>query len=186
MRNAKAYSQKAKVSNLKELSDMASYLKANEIYTIEDLESRVSTLKDTVDELKVTMDTETARMKEMRKMPEYVSTLQELKPIVDGLQKIKFDKAKAKYKAEHEKELKQYYAVRRKLLEVCPDGKHDQKLLDKEYTALEKAHAETYAKFKAIREEHRHIWEIQSCVNKGLGNVEQSQQKKGNRKQEER
>ena len=95
MRNAKAYSQKAKVSNLKELSDMASYLKANEIYTIEDLESRVSTLKDTVDELKVTMDTETARMKEMRKMPEYVSTLQELKPIVDGLQKIKFDKAKA-------------------------------------------------------------------------------------------
>lgn len=49
MRNAKPYSQKARVSNLKELSDMANYLKTNEIYTIEDLESRVSTLKDTVD-----------------------------------------------------------------------------------------------------------------------------------------
>ena len=96
MRNAKVYSQKAKGSNLKELSDMANYLKANEIYTIEDLERRVSPLKDTVDELKVTMDTETARMKEMRKMPEYVSTLKELKPIVDGLQKIKFDKASAR------------------------------------------------------------------------------------------
>ena len=104
---------------------------------------------------------------------------------MDGLQKIKFDKAKAKYKAEHEKELKQYYAVRRKLLEACPDGKHDQKLLDKEYTALEKAHAETYAKFKAIREEHQKIYHIHACVEKGC-HAEQSNQKKDHRKQEER
>ena len=186
MRNAKAYSQKAKVSNLKELNAMVNYLKASEIYTIEDLESRVSMLRDTVDELKVTMDKETTRMKEIRKMPEYASILKELKPIVDGLQKIKFDKAKAKYKVEHEKELKQYYAVRRKLLEICPDGKYDPSLLDKEYTELEQAHAETYAKFKAIREEYQQIHHIQSCVNKGLGNVEQAQQKKDNRKQEER
>lgn len=186
MRNAKAYSQKAKVSNLKELNAMVNYLKASEISTIEDLESRVSILRDTVDELKATMDAETARMKEIRKVPEYLSTLRELKPIVDGLQKIKFDKAKAKYKVEHEKELKQYYAVRRKLLEICPDGKYDPSLLDKEYTELEQAHTETYAKFKAIREEYQQIHHIQSCVNKGLGNVEQAQQKKDNRKQEER
>ena len=186
MRNAKAYSQKAKVSNLKELNAMANYLKANEIYTIEDLENRVSTLRDTVDKLKVTMDKETTRMKEIRKVPEYRSILRDLKPIVDGLQKIKFDKAKAKYKVEHEKELKQYYAVRRKLLEICPDGKYDPSLLDKEYTELEQAHTETYAKFKAIREEYQQIHHIQSCVNKGLGNVEQAQQKKDNRKQEER
>ena len=157
------------------------YLKANEIYTIEDLESRVSMLRDTVDELKVTMDKETTRMKEIRKVPEYLSGLRDLKPIVDGLQKIK-----AKYKAEHEQELKQYYAVRRKLLEICPDGKYDPSLLDKEYTELEQAHTETYAKFKAIREEYQQIHHIQSCVNKGLGNVEQAQQKKDNRKQEER
>ncbi len=186
MRNAKAYSQKARVSNLKELSDMVNYLKANEIYTIEDLESRVSTLKDTVDELKITMDTETARMKEMRKMTEYVSTLQELKPIVDGLQKIKFDKAKAKYKAEHEKELKRYYAARRKVLEMFPYGKYDSRILNKQYAELEQAHKETYAKFVAIREEYQHIWHIQSCVERGLGNAEQAQQKKDNRKQEER
>ena len=186
MRNAKAYSQTARVNNLKELNQMANYLKASEIYTIEDLESRVSMLRDTVDELKVAMDKETTRMKEIRKVPEYLSGLRDLKPIVDGLQKIKFDKAKAKYKAEHEKELKQYYAVRRKLLEICPDGKYDPSLLDKEYTELEQAHTETYAKFKAIREEYQQIHHIQSCVNKGLGNVEQAQQKKDNRKQEER
>ena len=186
MRSAKAYSQKAKVSNLKELNAMANYLNANEIYTIEDLESRVSTLKDSVDELKVTMDKEFARMKEIRKVPEYLSILKELKPIVDGLQKIKFDKAKAKYKTEHEKELKQYYAVRLKFLELCPNSKYDQRLLDKEYAELEQAHAETYAKFKAIREEYQQIWHIQSCVNKGLSNTEQTHQKKDHRKQDER
>lgn len=185
MRNAKAYSQTARVNTLKELNSMVNYLKAHKIYTIEDLESRVSTLKSTVDELKVTMDKEISRMKEIRKVPEYLSTLRELKPIVDGLQKIKFDKAKTKYKAEHEKELKQYYAVRRKFLELCPDGKYDGKLLGKEYAALEQAHAETYAKYKAIREEHRRIWEIQSCAEKGC-HAEQTHQKKDHRKQEER
>ena len=186
MRNAKAYSQTARVNNLKELNQMANYLKASEIYTVEDLESRVSTLKDSVDELKVTMDKEFARMKEIRKVPEYLSSLRELKPIADGLQKIKFDKAKAKYKAEHEKELKQYYAVRRKLLDVCPDGKYDGKLLDKEYAALEKAHAETYAKYKAIREEYQQIYHIQSCVEKGCNTEQTQHQKKDGRKQEER
>lgn len=53
-------------------------------------------------------------------------------------------------------------------------------------TELEQAHTETYAKFKAIREEYQQFHHIQSCVNKGLGNVEQAQQKKDNRKQEER
>lgn len=130
MRNAKAYSQKARVSNLKELSDMANYLKVSEIYTMDNLESRVSTLRDTVDELKVTMDTEASRMKEMRKMPEYVATLQELKLIVDGLQKIKFDKAKTKYKVKHKKELKRYYAARRKVLEMFLDGKYDSRILN--------------------------------------------------------
>ena len=131
------------------------------------------------------LDKETTRMKEIRKMPEYASILKELKPIVDGLQKIKFDKAKAKYKVEHEKELKQYYAVRRKLLEICPDGKYDPSLLDKEYTELEQAHTETYAKFKAIREEHQKIYHIHSCVEKGC-HAEQTHQKKDHRKQEER
>ena len=165
---------------------MANYLKANEIYTIEDLEHRVSALRDSVDELKITMDTETARMKEMRKMPEYVATLQELKPIVDELQKIKFDKTKAKYKAEHEKELKRYYAVRRKVLEMFPDGKYDSRVLNKQYDELEQAHKETYEKFVAIRDEYQRIWHIQSCVERGLGNTEHTRQKKDNRKQEER
>ena len=37
-----------------------------------------------------------------------------MKPVYDGLQKIKLEKPRAKYKAEHEAELIQFYAARRK------------------------------------------------------------------------
>ena len=45
--------------------------------------------------------------------------------------------------------------------------------------------AETYAKFKTIREEHQKIYHIHSCVEKGC-HAEQTHQKKDHRKQEER
>ncbi len=185
MRNAKAYSQKAKVSNLKELNAMTNYLKANEIYTIEDLGNRVSELRDSVDELKATMDAETARMKEIRKMPEYSAAFKQLKPVFDDLQKIKFAKAKEKYKAEHAAELRQFYAARRKILDVFPDGRYDSSLLDAKHKEVEATHAETLAKFKTIREENQRIWAIQSCVNKGRGNTEQIQQQKKKSQEQE-
>ena len=42
-------------------------------------------------------------------------------------------KRQAKYKAEHETELKQFYAARRKLTGEFPDGKVDMKKLTEEY-----------------------------------------------------
>lgn len=184
MRNAKAYSQKARVSNLKELNEMVNYLKAKGIYTIDDLESRVSTLRSTVDELKAKLDKEIARMKEIQKLYEYSAAFQALKPVVDDLQKIKFTKAKEKYKAEHAAELRQYYAARRKILDEFPDGKYDGRVLAKEFSQLEQQHKETYAKFVAIREENQQLWDIQYRVNKGRGDSQQAQQKQKSQEQE--
>ncbi len=185
MRNAKAYSQKAKVSNLKELNALSNYLRENEIYTVEDLEVRVTALRDTTDDLKATLDKETSRMRELRRIPEYSAAYKQLKPVFNGLQKIKFDKAKEKYKVEHAAELRQFYAARRKILAEFPDGKYDSRVLDKEYAQLEKSHAETYARFTAIRDEYRRIWDIQSYVNTARSKEEPAtEQKKKSQEQE--
>lgn len=185
MRNAKAYSQKARVNNLKELNALSNYLKENEIYTIEDLEARVTALRDTTDDLKATLDKETNRMRELRRIPEYSAAYKQLKPVFDGLQKIKFDKVKEKYRTEHAAELRQFYAARRKILAEFPDGKYDSRVLDKEYAQLEKSHADTYAKFTAIREEYRRIWDIQSYVNTARSKAEPAtEQKKKSQEQE--
>ena len=47
-------------------------------------------------------------MKTLRKLPEYFVDYKRLKPVFDGLQKIKFTKAKEKYKADHAADLKRF------------------------------------------------------------------------------
>ena len=64
-RRAGAYSQKGKVSNLKEMNETFNYLRANGIYSLEDLERRVSEHSAATESLKKTLDEQTARMKVM-------------------------------------------------------------------------------------------------------------------------
>ena len=124
-RRAGAYSQKGKVSNLKEMNGTFNYLRANGIYTLEDLESRVSEHSAATESLKKTLDEQTARMKAIKQLYDSSAAFQSLKPVYDGLQKIKFEKPRAKYKAEHEAELKQFYAARRKLTGERGEGQSE-------------------------------------------------------------
>ena len=101
-RKAGAYSQKGKISNLKEMNDTFNYLRANGIYSLEDLERRVSEHSAATESLKKTLDEQTARMKAIKQLYDSSAAFQNLKPVYDGLQKIKFEKPRAKYKAEHE------------------------------------------------------------------------------------
>ena len=163
-RRAGAYSQKGKVSNLKEMNETFNYLRANGIYSLEDLERRVSEHSAATESLKKTLDEQTARMKAIKRLYDSSAAFQSLKPVYDGLQKIKFEKPRAKYKAEHETELKQFYAARRKLTGEFPDGKVDMKKLTEEYDELEQAHNTTYGEFKTVRDDLHRLWKVKSCV----------------------
>ena len=134
------------------------------IYTLEDLESRVSEHSAATESLKKTLDEQTARMKAIKQLYDSSAAFQSLKPVYDGLQKIKFEKPRAKYKAEHEAELKQFYAARRKLTGEFPDGKVDMKKLTEEYDELEQAHNTTYGEFKTVRDDLHRLWKVKSCV----------------------
>ena len=50
-------------------------------------------------------------MKAIKQLYDSSAAFQSLKPIYDGLQKIKFEKPRAKYKAEHEAELIQFLSL---------------------------------------------------------------------------
>ena len=163
-RSAGAYSQKGKISNLKEMNETFNYLRENGIYTLEDLESRVESHRTKTDNLKTTMDAENARMKAIRSLSDDSNTFQRLKPVYEGLRKIKFDKPRAAYKAEHEAELKQFYAARRRLTAEFPDGKVNMKKLSEEYDALVQTHTATYEQFKSVREDLQRLWKVKSCV----------------------
>ena len=183
-RNAGAYSQKTRINNLKEMNTLFNYLMENGIHDLDTLEKRVDALRNSSNTLKEKLDTQTARMKEIRKLPDYLAAYHEMKPVYDGLQKIKFTRTKETYKSDHAADLKQFYQARRKLSAEFPDGKFDQHKLDVEYAKLEKEHEETYAQFKSIRADSQQLWKIKSYVDSVRKNHEQEQQH-NHRKQEQ-
>ena len=130
------------------------------------------------------LDSQTACMKEIRKLPDYLSIYREMKPVYDGLQKIKFTRAKERYTADHAVELKHFYEARRKLSAQFPDGKFDRHVLEEEYARLEQEHAETYAQFKSIRADSQQLWKIKSHVDSARKDIEQSQNRNHQQEQE--
>ena len=183
-RNAGAYSQRAKGNNLKEYSELCQYLLDHSIMDITTLETYVSNLRSTTDSLKKKLDGQTAEMKTLRKLPEYFVDYKRLKPVFDGLQKIKFTKAREKYKAEHAHDLKRFYEARRIISQNFPDGKFDRKVLEAEYAALEQQHDATYREFKAIRAESQTLWKIKSHIDTARKNIEPIQINAPTQKQE--
>ena len=180
-RNAGAYSQRAKVNNLKEYSELSQYLIDHGITDITTLETHVSDLRATTDSLKKKLDAQTAEMKLLRKIPEYFEDYKRLKPVFDGLQKIKFTKAREKYKADHAADLKRFYEARRVITQKFPEGKYDRKALEVEYAELEQQHEVTYAEFQKIRAESQQLWRIKSHIDtarKAMGHSLEHQLKK--------
>lgn len=173
-RNAGAYSQRAKINNLKEYSELCQYLLDHNIHDLETLETHVSDLRTATDSLKTKLDAQTAEMKMLRKIPEYYETYKQLKPVFDGLQKIKFAKARDKYKAEHAHDLKRFYEARRIISQKFPDSKFDRKALEAEYAELEQEHDATYAEFKAIRSESQQLWKIKSHIDSARKTLDHS------------
>lgn len=55
-RNAGAWSQKAKIGNLKEFNEIVNYLMQNKLTTPEELQERVSALSDRIDTLKSSIE----------------------------------------------------------------------------------------------------------------------------------
>ena len=183
-RNAGAYSQRAKINNLKEYSELCQYLLDHNIHDLETLETHVSNLRSTTDSLKKKLDSQTAEMKTLRKLPEYFVDYKRLKPVFDGLQKIKFTKAREKYKADHAADLKRFYEARRIISQRFPDGKYNRKALETEYAELEQQHDATYSEFKAIRAESQTLWKIKSHIDTARKNIEPIQINAPTQKQE--
>ena len=166
------------------MNALFNYLMEHGIHDLDTLEDLVNTLRESSDALKETLDSQTARMKEIRKLPNYLATYHEMKPVYDGLQKIKFTRSKERYKADHAAELKQFYEARRKLSAQFPEGKFDRHKLDAEYAKLEKEHEETYAQFKSIRADSQQLWKIKSHVDSARKDIEQSQKQNHQQEQE--
>lgn len=122
-RNAGAWSQKAKIGNLKEFNEICNYLMQNKLTTPEELQERVSMLSDRIDTLKNSMRGKSDRMKELDELLRMVQFYTEGKPIADKLATIKWKGKREQFMSENENALRLYHMAERKLKPHFKDGK---------------------------------------------------------------
>ena len=167
-RNKGAYSSKARIANLKKLSEVVSYLEAKQLYTADDLDAALHTMQGKIDTLKKSASGKQARIKELDELLRMADYYKSGKPVADKLNTIRFEKSRQKYKSEHDEELRLFYMAERKLKGKSVDGKlsiaawrEEKARLETEYRDLQTELAPLYADTKKLWAIHYNIYEVQ-------------------------
>ncbi len=167
-RNARAWSQKAKIGNLKELNEICNYLMQNNLTTPEELRERVSVLSDRIDTLKSSMRGKSDRMKELDELLRMVQFYTEGKPVADKLATIKWKGKREQFMSENENALRLYHMAERKLKPHFKDGKlpitawrREREQLEQEYKDIQTELSPFHADAKKLWAIHYNIYEVQ-------------------------
>ena len=156
--------QKAHVTNLKYLVEITNFLQENEIYTVDDLKQKTRQLSDKKDDLQSAVKAQNKRINELKQLLHYTELYKANKPVYDKLCTIKFKMAKEKFKKEHDTELRQFYLARRKLNEICKDGKYTVKEWNVELINLQKDCKEKSTQINELWNKSKKFYQIQSMI----------------------
>ena len=167
-RNKGVYSGKARIANLKKLSEAVSYLETRHLYTADDLDAALHTMQGKIDTLKKSASGKQARIKELDELLRMADYYKAGKPVADKLKTIRFEKSRQRYKAEHDDTLRLFYMAERKLKGQVVDGKlpaaawcAEKARLETEYRDLQTELTPLYADTKKLWAIHYSIYEVQ-------------------------
>lgn len=162
---------KAKKNNLKRFMDECNYLKQRGVLTISDFETYLSSVSEKVEVIKSSMNQKQTKLKELQQLIEDAKTYVELKSVCDEMKKEKyrFTKAKEKYKAEHESELRQFYMVKRKLKEQGFEKEpFPMKAWQREFAELSAQREAEYQEYKLMQKDLALLYQIKGDVDKAM------------------
>lgn len=162
---------KAKKNNLKRFMDECNYLKQRGVLTLSDFEKYLSSVDEKVESRKSSMNQKQTRLKELQQLMEDAKTYTELKPVFDEMKKEKyrFTKAKQKYKAEHEGELRRFYMVKRKLKEKGIEKEpFPLKAWQREFSELSAQREAEYQEYKLMQKDLTILYQIKGDVDKAM------------------
>ena len=165
---------KAKHNNTKRFMEECDYLKRRGVKTLSDFEKYLSTAYEKVDASKFSMNEKQQRLKELQKLMEDVQTYLELKPVFDEMKKEKyrFGKAKEKYKAEHDSELRRFHMVKRKLKEQGFEKEpFPLKAWQREFSELSAQREVEYQEYKLLQKDLTLLYQIKGDVDKVMREI---------------
>ncbi|MBD8933090.1 MAG: mobilization protein [Lachnospiraceae bacterium] len=183
-RNAGAWSQNAKIGNLKEFNEIVNYLMENKLTTPEELQERVSALSGRIDILKCDLRGKTERMKELDELLRMVQFYTEGKPLADKLATIKWKGKRQQFASENENALRLYHMAERKLKLYFKDGKLPITAWRKERDRLEQEYKTEQAELSPIYAEVKKLWQIKYKVEQVIHEQERQNTATRQKKQE--
>ncbi len=186
IRNAGAYSNKAKIGNTKRYSEDFTFLESKGLRTVEDLESYVSGLSGKLFDLNESMRKKAKGMKALNDLIRQAEDYTRLKPIVDAIPpKGGWGKKHKKYMAEHDSEIRQFYAVKQKLDNSdIPNKKLTPEKWQKELDALKTEYDAEKTEVSKINAELKSLRNIQYKVNTYLHDHQHDRQQQQKRDME--
>ena len=164
MRNAGAWSQKAKIGNLKKFVDAFHFLKENQIFTMEELERQTHELSAAVDALVAQSKVSTSRIKQLDNMITFAEHIRRIQPVIDKMNSIHWKGRREKFRTDHQDEIDLYYTSPRILKE-----KHGVKKIDipgwkKEQATLRQEEAIRTAQYDSLREKLNQMLNVKRCI----------------------
>ena len=165
---------KAKKNNLKRFMNQCDYLKQRGVLTLSDFEKHLSSVSETVESRKSSMHRKQTRLKELQQLMEDAKTYAALKPVLDEMKKEKyrFTKAKEKYKAEHEGELRRFYMVKRKLKESgFEKAPFPLDAWQKEFSELSAQREAEYQEYKLLQKDLTMLYQIKGDVDQAMREI---------------
>ena len=177
-RNAGAWSNKARINNLRARADTYNFLMAHKLYTFDDLIAYTDAIHSQMSEIKPERDKKKKRIDEIKDLLNQAENYKEYKPIYDQMNSILFKKRRENFAATHEWELNMFYMARRKLKPYFSEKgqlpiaqwKQERARLEQEIAAIDAQHSK-------IWQEVKKLVNIQKCVEDVRRQQERTQQK---------
>ncbi|MBQ9716568.1 MAG: MobA/MobL family protein [Clostridia bacterium] len=163
-KNASAWNTYKRVGNLKDMSQCINYIREQGLFSIADLETKVSAQRAKLDESTERCAGLESRLKEVTELLRQAQNYADTKPIYDEWYSIRFKGRKEKFKNEHEDELKKYYAASRKLKEHFRDGRLPITAWQKEAEQLKNEYEKARTGMNAIRKDVQNLHQITVMV----------------------
>ena len=176
MRNAGAWSQKAKIGNFKKFVDAFHFLKENQIFSVEDLERKTHELSAAVNDLVAQSKTNTARIKQLDNMITFGEHIRRIQPIIDEMNAIHWKGSREKFRAAHQNDINLYYTSQRILKEQHGVKKIDIRSWKKEQADLQQKEVIRTAQYDSLREKLDQMLNVKHCIEEAKHEERKKQQ----------
>lgn len=163
-RNVNAYSQKAKINNLKEQARLVNFLSERKIFSLEELQNHVTATYEELGECQSKIREVEQKLKVLQDQEKYYEMYRTNLPVYEKLSSIKSPKKAEQFKNQHDGELRIFYMARRELAQRKLLNEAQEKgflsRVQKEISVLMTRHDEFYSVYKKRKEEAGTIYKV--------------------------